>query len=429
MKQSLFIFFILLNCTAFARVDSPSAPEALSKLDNAEFSVWRIENSVKGGTGFFIGENLFVTNDHVVSGMLKTGAVEDMVLSQKGNTAVLKIKRIVALSVLYDLTLLETNETVENYLSLQKTPLESDDPLFISAYPGSFFKRMRQTGSVIYENDRVLMFPVDHSYLEGASGGPVLNGKGQVVGIMSHRTDNMAIVIKPNHLREFIAGNIGLNCLRFPDPKICMDKGTENLRELAEQGSMYAQFVLSDAYTKGKRVEPDPEQAVVWRKKAAEQGHISSQFNLAADYIKGNGVQPNPERAFFWVQQAANQGYPKAQNNLAFLYYKGKGVESDPEQGFMWLEKAAKQNYVRSQWHLCYMYYTGERVGKDLEKSFFWCQKAAEQGHVPSQHALVYMYDKGEGTEKNPEQAAYWLEQAEQARPAAGQIHVEIIEN
>ena len=182
-----FIFFILLNCAI-----SPAVPKkTLSRLDNAELSIWKIENSIKGGSGFFVERNLFVTNDHVVSGMLKTGSVEDMVLSQDGNSDTLKINRIVALSVLYDLALLETNKEVADYLTLRETPLESDEPLFVSSYPSGFFKRMRKTAPVIYENERIYAFPVDYSYLAGASGGPVLDEKGQVTGILVCKNQTM----------------------------------------------------------------------------------------------------------------------------------------------------------------------------------------------------------------------------------------------
>ena len=252
--MKFFIFFILLNCAIFAGAsDSPAVPEkTLSRLDKAELSIWRIDNSIKEGSGFFIGRNLFVTNDHVVSGMLKTGPVEDMVLSQDGNPDTLKINRIVALSVFYDLALLETNKEVANYLTLREIPLESDEPLFVSSYPSGFFKRMRKTAPVIYENERSYAFPVDYSYLAGASGGPVLDETGQVTGVLSQRSDNVSIAIKPNHLREFIARNIGENCLKFPDPKTCIDKDIENLKKLAEEGSPYAQYVLSSQVYTGE---------------------------------------------------------------------------------------------------------------------------------------------------------------------------------
>ena len=60
-----------------------------------------------------------------------------------------------------------------------------------------------------------------------------------------------------------------------------MNKDTENLKKLAEEGSSYAQYVLSsEVYTEGDKIkiEPDSKKAFFWRKKAAEQGHITSQF-------------------------------------------------------------------------------------------------------------------------------------------------------
>ena len=49
---------------------------------------------------------------------------------------------------------------------------------------------------------------------------------------------------------------------------------------------------------------------------AAEQGHVEAQFKLGTAYSKGKGVAKNLEEAAKWYKMAAEQGHAKAQFKL-----------------------------------------------------------------------------------------------------------------
>ena len=425
--MKFFIVFLLLNYAVFSSVfarasDFSTVPETSSQWDNANLSVWKVKNFGGRATSFFLGKKLVVTNFHVVSSMLKKGTVEDMSLSQEGNPSILQVKRIVALSGLYDLALLETKEEVIHYLSLRKNPMESDESLFIPGYPQGTFKIMRKTGSVFHEDSYHYAFPVNHLDLSGASGSPVLDDERQIVGVAHQSIDNILIAIKTNHLNRFVAGNIGLSCLDFADPKICVKKEIENLEELAEQGHVQAQYSLNDKYYKGEGVEKSLEKAVFWLIQSAEQGYAPAQNSLANMYYEGEGVEKDLEKAVFWWEQATEQGHAVAQHNLSFRYYKGEGVEKSLEKAVFWLTQAAEQGYAPSQDNLALRYYEGEGVEKDLEKAVFWWEQAAKQGHTRAQYNMAFKYYRGEGVERSLEQAIFWLKQAAEQGHAPSQF-------
>ena len=172
---------------------------------DAETSVWKIYNNESDGTGFFISPNRFVTNFHVLHGLLRdTENLNDIHLSQKGNPNTLSIKKVVAVSTLYDLVLIETKETFQHYLNLSQNKIKTDEDLFVIGYPAGIFKKMKKVGEINYENDHFFSFPVNHSEFEGASGSPVLNNQGQVVGVLSRGDVNLMFAIKINYLTDFI---------------------------------------------------------------------------------------------------------------------------------------------------------------------------------------------------------------------------------
>ena len=117
-----FIIFILFFLTypSFSEIPSEGIPE---KVRSGKKAVWKIRNlnTSDSGTGFFMRPSHFVTNFHVISGLLDKSSLEDISLSQEGNSRELKIKRIIALSAFYDLATLETEQEVSDYLSFRRS--------------------------------------------------------------------------------------------------------------------------------------------------------------------------------------------------------------------------------------------------------------------------------------------------------------------
>ena len=464
-----FIVSILLSLLFFgfysAKADSSSS-ETSSQLINSEQAIWKIHHLGRygNGTGFFVGPNHFITNFHIVSGLLNRPFIGDtsqdhgsenkdpvnrIVLSQEENSSILRIKRAIAVSALYDLALLETEESGTNYLSLRESHPEPSENLFLAAYPNRIFTRIKKTGDIFYEDSHKYKFPVNHFFLHGVSGSPVLDEEGLVVGVAFLGSENILSVIRIDHLKEFVGGDIGTKCSDFNFSKVCLEREGQKLKVLARKGFAFAQdrlarmyyegvwvpqnfkkafywfreaaeqdyalsqYTLASMYHEGEGVDPDPTQAFPWVRRSAEQGYVPAKYSLARAYQRGGGVNQNLGEALKWMRESAEQGLAQAQYDLAFMYYEAKGVQKDLDQALYWFERSAEQNYASAQGQLALMYYEGEEnFRKDFDQAFHWAEKAARQDYMPAKYQLALMYYFGEGTQRDLDQAFHWAKAA-----------------
>ena len=402
------IISILLSLSFFgfsqAEADSP-LDETFSQLNNAKPAIWKVHylGQYGNGTGFFIGPNRFITNFRIVSKLLNRSFPVDssldpeleskdpihrIVLSQEEGEAILKIKKALAVSVLYDLILLETEANVTNYLSLKEGSPKANEDLFLIAYSFRGFTELKKTGDIFYEDDQRYEFPVNSSFLYGIGGGPVLDGQGLIVGVAFLGAVNILSAIKVNDLKEFITGNIGSECSGFNFTKACIEAEVQNLKELAGIGSVYAQDKLALMYYENLEVNWDFGKAFRWFKTAAEQGYAPAQYSLSGMYAGGEGVGKDMEEAFRWLKKAAEQDFVAAQYSLGLMYDKGVGVDQDFEKAFQWMKTAAEQSYTPAQYQLTLMYVHGRGTQPSLDQAFYWCERAAEQGFAPAQEML-----------------------------------------
>ena len=200
-----------------------SPAESVLHTESVQDSVWRMHNFIYTGTAFSIGPNLFVTNFHILHGLLKKDNLKSITLDQKASFSFLKVKRIVAVSAPYDLAFFETEQNVTSYLSIAENPPQPNKELFILGYPEGELKEMKNTGKLI-DNGHHYTVSINHSHLRGASGSPVLDKEGQVVGVVFRGSVNHLAVIQSKHLKGLIAGKIGLNCSDFINLAMCFKK-------------------------------------------------------------------------------------------------------------------------------------------------------------------------------------------------------------
>ena len=417
---------------------------AISREQSAK-AVWKIKIGQNIGSGFFISTNKIVTNFHVIKHAESIG-LENIILAQEGHSEQLKVKRILSLSIIDDLALLEVDGAVSDFLSLPSVPsledlLNSSKNLYILGYPEGKFQEIRQTGAFTEYS-----FFGNHSNAGGASGSPVLNDSHQLVGVLDRVDINFLFFISIKKLRSFIVDKyFSCKSLSF---KECFRSSRETLiksiqevkegrdyfgiamyykregggRNLSQsikwlekssaKGYILAQQDLALRYYKGEGVEQDWHLSRKLLKKLAEQGYARAQYELANMYYYGEGGGRDLSKARKWMQKAAEQGYAPAQYELANMYYYGEGGGRDLSKARKWMQKAAEQGYVWAQYGLSRMYYYGEGGGRDLSKARKWMQKAAEQGYAPAQYELANMYYYGEGGGRDLSKARKWMQKA-----------------
>ncbi len=463
VKLSLFLFCfsasikIQSNSKILIEPFSEAFSEELT-IEKAKIAkaVWKIKVEKGRGTGFFISKNKIVTNSHVVQGVKDTG---EITIVQEGNPRRLKVKRIVSLSIGYDLALLEVDGVVSDFLSLPEDPLKSSN-VYALGYLNGQFQEIRQTGVL-----KADYFFSDNFDISGTSGSPVLNEAHQLVGVLYKQYtllyqqssyNNNIFFIGLETLKSFIKdehflceGNIQecFKSLRETFEKnpqeVKRGKDSYNISEhlskrgdyleqkwwlekAAKQGYVLAQYSLAVMYYNGEGVEQDLPQAIKWFEKAAEQDFAQAQYSLAVMYDQGEGVEQDLPQALKWYERAAKQGDARAQYSLAMMYDQGEGRSASYITALKWYEKAAKQGHARAQHNLAVMYY--KRGGaQDLHRVLKWYKKAAKQGDARAQYSLGVMYYKGEGVEQDLPQAIKWFEKAAEQDFAQAQYSLAVM--
>ena len=340
-------------------------------LEIVHKAVWKIENHSKRGTAFFIAPNQVVTNFHVISSMYDDSVVDkkfffnvdkyhplsDFYLEQ-GEKRV-NLRKVLYASALYDLAILETEEEVSDYLSMSEE--YPSGRLFVLGYPQGVQQALIYSGEYgIIENDYDYTLAMsDIGEYGGFSGGPVLDEKKKVIGVLNQSIKNLFYVIKVSKLEELRKGEIGLDCSNRL-LRDCIELEIKNLEEKAEEGDRLAQWVLGFMFFEGTYIERNIKKAIDLLEKSAIQGygHARVQYYLAQIYLFGSVM------------------------DKVFMYFFG--MEAD-KKGVDWLEKAVTQGYAPAQYLLAMMSSYGIVVDKNEEKAIDLLEKSAIQGYEPAQ--------------------------------------------
>ena len=363
VKLSLFFICFSASLNIPSKLKSGINPFSTALAETTALSkaqaVWKIQIEQLGnGSGFFISENKIVTNYHVIAEAESIG-LENIILTQEGNQEQFKVKRIVSMSILKDLAVLEIEGAVFNFLNLQEEDLTSfSKNLYILGYPRGQFQKIRQRGSVFNKEG----FFADHSILNGTSGSPVFNESHQLTGIAAQQHKNLLFFISLKTLKTFIESEHFL--CKSLNVKECF-RSSKEIFEKSKQEVKKAKDYLRIAY---KYISESVDKSdlllgIEWLKKSAGQDYPPAQHWLAIMYY--NGEASDQETKFYhllkqwlgmdklsltikWLKKSAGQDYPPAQHSLAVMYYNGEGVKKNEPLAIKLLKQSAGQGYIPS---------------------------------------------------------------------------------
>ena len=381
---SIMVFF-LIGLLTLAPLQASGEKGGTLGLSKAHHSVWRIytknqnlNGEITVATAFSIGRNerngrnLFITNFHTFQHILENGhSVSDIQLSQSENHKKLSFHRVLYLSNTYDLAIFETKEKVPNYLSFADKFISNEfdsvsNGLILIGYPHNEFKKMKVTSNAVYEDSFYYIFTTDadpkSEVLAGASGGPVLNKNGEVVGVMVRALKQISYAIKLDHIKGFISGQLGstqsaqldftqsaqldfTNCIQFILLDDCLDKEIDNTYRMARDGNPLSQFRLAEPSNQVLGVE----EKANWLIKSAKSGFPPAAHDLAWLYYKGEGVPKNVFQMARLLEAGAIQGFFRAQHDFGRILYFGIGVNRDEELALEWVRKAREWGYFEAQ--------------------------------------------------------------------------------
>jgi len=115
----------------------------------------------------------------------------------------------------------------------------------------------------------------------------------------------------------------------------------KEMRPLAVQGDVKAQYFLSIMYKMGDVVTQDYKQSVYWTTKAAEQGHVKAQYNLGHMYVDGDGTPQDYVMAHMLFNIAAANGNEDAKTNRDRVedMMTSNQIEQAQQLAKEWIEK------------------------------------------------------------------------------------------
>jgi hypothetical protein len=201
------------------------------------------------GTGFFVSKSgHIITNNHVIDGC---DIVKTSFDGKQINSKVLSVDKV------NDLAILKTDITPNYVYSVSDEDVELLENIIIAGYPlGKEVSAAIKTskGSVTAlagYNDNYSEFQTDAALNQGNSGGPIMNQKGNVVGVAvaefgkKEGVESFNFGIKSSTLRTFAKSN-GLNFL----PPNRKELSNKQLEALITNGTVYLECHMTVAKVK-----------------------------------------------------------------------------------------------------------------------------------------------------------------------------------
>lgn len=160
---------------------------------------------LNAGSGFFVERGIIATNLHVVEGVFN-GYVKRVSMDRR-----CRIEGIIAMNSLQDLALIKVSEVSSAVLPLGSSDkVQVGESVYVAGNPLGFLEGTFSDGII----SGVREFPdgseriqITAPISEGSSGGPVLNSKGEVIGVavsIITAGQNLNFAIPSNYLRELL---------------------------------------------------------------------------------------------------------------------------------------------------------------------------------------------------------------------------------
>lgn len=205
------------------------APLESSKSEDVRKSIVRVGGRDSHATGFFVTRNKVVTNVHVL-------APREFVLVRSVDDAKnWTVEGVTAFDVNNDLAILKVAEEGTPLPLGDSDTLQRGDAVSAIGYPRGKWTVSKGTLHNIRDSDKWLQMNVKIS--PGNSGSPVINSKGQVIGIVSASEDPYSYAIPSNTLKALLVESgptepLALWRKRVPiHPYVYASQGTRNYFE------------------------------------------------------------------------------------------------------------------------------------------------------------------------------------------------------
>ncbi len=158
-------------------------------------------NSLGLGSGFFVAEDLFVTNHHVVN-----GGVTAKIMTNGGE--VFPVRGLVATDRLHDVVLLKTSRLSSQHLMLEPSPPAVGDDIWVFGAPLGLQGTLSKGIVSAERTEGQPLLQISAPISSGSSGSPVVNTRGNVVGVASAfrlEGQNLNFAVPASYVQHLLA--------------------------------------------------------------------------------------------------------------------------------------------------------------------------------------------------------------------------------
>ena len=286
---------VLVFCT-ISRVPAQTAPQIAEKaLAATVYLEMQDSNGVTlgFGSGFFVGDNLIATNYHVIEGAARGRA------KLVGQFSTYTIEGVTATDKTNDLALLKVTVSGIKPLPLgNSSDVKIGETVYVAGNPkgleGTFSNGIISSRRDQDTKERLQMTaPIS----PGSSGGPVLNSKGEVIGI-SFMTlvggQNLNFAIPSRYLTELLTESTPAKSLADGNRSISAETyftWGNTKYDLGDYKGAIADF--------DSAIRLNPDDAAAYLNRGSAKGQLGQRFAAIADYDSTIRLNPDYANAYY----------------------------------------------------------------------------------------------------------------------------------
>ena len=168
-----------------------------------------------------------------------------------------------------------------------------------------------------------------------------------------------------------------------------------NFLSAAEQGNSSAEYMVGVLLETGAGVQKNPQEALLWYKRAANNANTKAQYKLGKKYIYGEDIEKDIELGKKLIWKAAQNGNKSAQDFYENLgaHIESSSVRSKSQETIPKVNKPNDQAYqlYRKGWD----YEQGNGVEVDIALAMDYYHKAADLGSEIASNRLKTLNEQG----------------------------------
>ena len=361
----LVTLIVLLFCTT-STTPAQTVPEIAEKALAATVYLEMQDSNGKTlgfGSGFFVKSNLIATNYHVIAGA-SSGTAKLV-----GKYTTYKIEGFTATDEANDLVLLKVSAYGSKPLILgNSNAVKIGDTVYVTGNPkgleGTFSDGIISSHRDKYAKER---FQMTAPISPGSSGGPVLNSKGEVIGVSvaAHRdldAQNLNFAIPSNYLKTLLT-------LSKPAKPLSQANQTISAETYFRRGYACYDLGLYDLAIANydKAIQLEPNNAKAYNNRGNAKAALDQHFAAISDYDKAIKRKPDYANAYnnrgaakAALDQyfAAISDYNKSiqlKPNNANAYYNRGNVKGNLGQHFAAISDYDKAIQLKSDYAMAYI--------------------------------------------------------------------------